>query len=212
MGRPLNDKFFGPASDGVEVLGYANFDGSGEACYILRQRSNRKYRVSSSNGSKVRVCKTVNKAQGDLLPGEMCIPVLPEFGGVVEYARVIQSNVVKTFAGNVYGWRGDGNDAQLGTDVDDAPFTPPTADFTFADDELEVEFGGTSDPGDGTIVSYLWDFGGAGVCTDPDSGCQTFVSPVFTYGAAGTYDVTLTVTDSNGLTASVTKEVVVSLG
>ncbi|MDH3458376.1 MAG: PKD domain-containing protein, partial [Gemmatimonadota bacterium] len=50
---------------------------------------------------------------------------------------------------------------------------------------------GSTDP-DGTIVSYEWDFG--------DGATGTGVSPSHTYAAAGTYDVTLTVTDNDGAT------------
>lgn len=50
---------------------------------------------------------------------------------------------------------------------------------------------GSTDPnGDGTIVAYDWDFG--------DGNMGTGISPTHTYGAAGLYNVTLTVTDSTG--------------
>jgi PKD repeat protein len=52
---------------------------------------------------------------------------------------------------------------------------------------------GSSDP-DGTIVSYMWDFG--------DGSTGTGVNPTHTYGAAGTFTVNLTVTDDNGATDS----------
>jgi PKD repeat protein len=60
---------------------------------------------------------------------------------------------------------------------------------------------GSSDP-DGTIVAYDWDFG------DGNSG--TGVSTSHSYQAAGTYSVTLTVTDDGGLTNSVTTTAVVA--
>jgi PKD repeat protein len=52
---------------------------------------------------------------------------------------------------------------------------------------------------DGTIVSYAWDFG------DGDSGSGAIVEHVYT--AAGTYTVTLTVTDNDGLTHTITKTI-----
>jgi YD repeat-containing protein len=55
--------------------------------------------------------------------------------------------------------------------------------------------GGSSDP-DGSIVSYAWNFG--------DSGTGSGVAPTHVYTTAGTYNVTLTVTDNNGATASAT--------
>ncbi len=53
---------------------------------------------------------------------------------------------------------------------------------------------GSSDP-DGTIVSYTWNFGDG-------SGQTGGVSAQRTYGTAGTYTATLTVTDNTGLTGT----------
>jgi PKD repeat protein len=55
---------------------------------------------------------------------------------------------------------------------------------------------------DGTIVSYDWDLG--------DGNIATGISPSHTYGADGTYIVTLTVTDDAGAVASVSQEVTVA--
>ena len=54
---------------------------------------------------------------------------------------------------------------------------------------------------DGTIASYAWNFG--------DGGTATGVTASRTYAAAGTYTVTLTVTDDDGATATTTRQVVV---
>lgn len=61
---------------------------------------------------------------------------------------------------------------------------------------------GSSDP-DGTIVSYLWDFGDGTTSVDPN--------PVHTYTKEGTYAVKLTVTDNSGLTGSASTQAVISL-
>ena len=80
---------------------------------------------------------------------------------------------------------------------------PPTASFTFNVTDLMVSFnaGASSDP-DGSIVSYAWNFGdgtnGSGVTTSR------------TYAAAGTYNVTLTVTDNEGATGTLTQSVTVT--
>lgn len=58
-----------------------------------------------------------------------------------------------------------------------------------------------STAGSGTIASYFWDFG--------DGSSSTSQNPVYTYKAVGSYDVTLTITNSNGCTFSKTQTVVV---
>ncbi|MEZ4455746.1 MAG: PKD domain-containing protein [Gemmatimonadales bacterium] len=61
-----------------------------------------------------------------------------------------------------------------------------------AGDPITFSSAGSTDP-DGTIASYAWTFG------DDQSG--TGASPTHSYSAAGTYQVTLTVTDDDGATA-----------
>lgn len=61
---------------------------------------------------------------------------------------------------------------------------------------------GSNDP-DGSIVSYQWDF--------DDGSTATGAQPTHTF-AAGTYDVTLTVTDGDGLTDTATKTITVTGG
>jgi subtilisin family serine protease len=86
--------------------------------------------------------------------------------------------------------------------------TPPTnqqpvANFTYSAIDLAVSFNasGSSDP-DGSIVSYAWNFG--------DGTTGSGVTPSKTYEAAGTYTVTLTVTDNAGATGSQTQNVTVT--
>lgn len=79
---------------------------------------------------------------------------------------------------------------------------PPVAIFTedSNNDTREVNFNATSSSdSDGTILSYKWDFG------DETVGTGATIS--HTYSADGTYDVTLTTTDNDGLTSTMTKEV-----
>lgn len=61
---------------------------------------------------------------------------------------------------------------------------------------------GSTDP-DGTIVSYEWDFG-------DDSGTATGAIVTHTYQSVGTYTVSLTVTDDDGLTDTATASVTVA--
>jgi PKD repeat protein len=77
----------------------------------------------------------------------------------------------------------------------------PIADFTSSHQDLTATMTSTSTDPDGTIVSYLWTF--------PD-GTSTDTNPVHPFAAAGTYPVSLTVTDNQGATGTVTHDVVVT--
>ncbi len=82
---------------------------------------------------------------------------------------------------------------------------PPVASFTVDCTELSCIFDASaSDDPDGNIVSYDWDFG--------DGTGSSGVTPSRTYAEAGTYTVSLTVTDNEGATDSTSKDVTVSSG
>lgn len=83
-----------------------------------------------------------------------------------------------------------------------APNQAPTANFTQTVDGLTANLTSTSTDSDGQIVSYAWTFG--------DGQTGDTAAPVHTYATAGTYNVTLTVTDDDGATKSVTKPVTVT--
>lgn len=68
--------------------------------------------------------------------------------------------------------------------------TAPTANFSFATSGLTVSFTDASTDPNGTIASRLWNFG--------DGTTASSINPVKVYSAAGTYTVTLAVTDNDG--------------
>ena len=110
-------------------------------------------------------------------------PVDLEFGpnGELFYPDIVSGNVRRiSFAG------GPGND-------------PPTALATATPQSgpvpLQVSFSGagSSDPDPGDTLGYAWDLDDDGQLDD-----STSVSPTFQYTSAGTYTVTLRVTDPSG--------------
>ena len=80
----------------------------------------------------------------------------------------------------------------------------PVASFTYSplapqvNDTIAFDASGCSDT-DGTIVSYVWDFG--------DGETSSSQNPTHAYALEGSYSVTLTVTDDDGLTDTTTASI-----
>ncbi len=81
-----------------------------------------------------------------------------------------------------------------------APNQPPTANFTFSCSALSCNFTSTSSDPDGSIASYSWTFG--------DGGTSTAQNPSHSYAAAGSYTVSLRVTDNQGAQSTTTSKTV----
>lgn len=84
------------------------------------------------------------------------------------------------------------------SDLPAIPTAQPLADFSVSKDGLTVTFLNMSANAD----TYEWDFG--------DGNSSTEAEPTHTYAEFGDYDVTLTITDVNGVTDSVTKQISLS--
>ncbi|QKW04990.1 lamin tail domain-containing protein [Streptomyces sp. NA04227] len=80
----------------------------------------------------------------------------------------------------------------------------PTASYTYSCTALNCTFTDGSTDSDGTIVSRGWDFG--------NGQTSTATNPTVTYASAGTYPVSLTVTDNGGATHTTTRNVTVTTG
>ena len=77
----------------------------------------------------------------------------------------------------------------------------PTANFSFMTNALVATFTDSSSDSDGSIVARAWNFG--------DGTTSSATNPSKTYAAAGTYTVSLTVTDNAGATHTKTASVTV---
>lgn len=78
----------------------------------------------------------------------------------------------------------------------------PTAAFSATSNDLTATFTDSSSDPDGSITSRLWTFG--------DGSQSSQQNPVHTYAAAGTYTVTLAVTDNEDATDQVSQTITVS--
>ncbi|MBA6316586.1 PKD domain-containing protein [Cellulophaga baltica] len=90
------------------------------------------------------------------------------------------------------------------TDANQAPTAVATSDITSGEVSLAVQFTGdtSSDPDSGDVLSYAWDFA--------DGSTATTANPSHTFTIAGTYDVTLIVTD-DGTPALSSSEVTLTI-
>jgi len=79
---------------------------------------------------------------------------------------------------------------------------PPTASFTWTCEELSCRFTDTSTDSDGTVTAWSWNFAGLGT--------SSLQHPSFSFRSAGSYLVELRVTDNEGASNSVEKQVAVT--
>ncbi|MEO1594438.1 MAG: PKD domain-containing protein [Pseudomonadota bacterium] len=97
---------------------------------------------------------------------------------------------------------GDSDSVTQSVTVAGPPNVAPTAAFTDSCAVLTCDFTDGSTDSDGTIVAWSWSFG--------DGALSTEQNPTHVYASAGSFDVTLTVTDDGGDSDSITQSVTVT--
>jgi hypothetical protein len=160
--------------------------GAGQELFIDGERVGQR-----TDTTTAQVYSGVWRVGGDSLGGWPNQPASAKFAGAIDEVAVYPTALALT--------RVQAHFTAAGGQVNAAP----TAAFTATPTNLTVavDGSGSTDP-DGTISTYTWEFG--------DSGTATGATASHTYAAAGTYDVTLTVTDNGGATGTTTKQVTVA--
>lgn len=119
-----------------------------------------------------------------------------------EVSSILQ-NTARPLPGSCSGGCGAGIvDARAALDTVATGNPPPQAEFSCTTDELTIDCMDQSGDPDGNITAWDWDFG--------DGNTSSAQNPSHSYAAAGTYNVSLTVTDNDGVTDSTAQEVTVS--
>jgi serine protease len=108
-------------------------------------------------------------------------------------------NIVDTFSGDngtLNAWS-----VEI-TGIGDVATAAPRAAFSYTEESLTVAFTNESTDVNDDIVSHAWDFG--------DGMTSGEASPTYTFLETGSYEVTLTTTDAEGLSGSISQTVAVS--
>ncbi|MCB9185345.1 MAG: T9SS type A sorting domain-containing protein [Flavobacteriales bacterium] len=144
-------------------------------------------------------CQDVEGGNGVLLGANDDDPDASGSGGSTLTSNVLLCGLTggETYYVLVDGWGGATGDLTLTiTEIG------PSADFTSSATNLAVDFTDAS-TASGTIVSWAWDF-------DDASATSTDQNPSYTFTAAGTYNVCLTVTDDAGCSSTYCEDVMVT--
>ncbi|MGC4890538.1 collagenase [Micromonospora sp. DT227] len=125
--------------------------------------------------------------------------------GAYSAARTYLTNTIGTrYDADFYAWLTRCATGDCGGSTPPPTNQPPSAAFTVTKSGLTATFTDQSTDSDGSIASRKWNFG--------DGTTSTATNPSKTYAAAGSYTVSLTVTDNQGATGTTTQTVSVTSG
>jgi|WetSurMetagenome_2_1015567.scaffolds.fasta_scaffold1593784_1 hypothetical protein len=100
MGRPLNKKWFNLAGTHLPIranVGTGEFEG-----YILKQRSNHKFKASRLDDSERGIVRLVNKTTGLLSSEGSLVGIVVGIGPLP--IKKITSHIAYDFSGNKFAW------------------------------------------------------------------------------------------------------------
>ncbi|WP_194977130.1 PKD domain-containing protein, partial [Aquiflexum lacus] len=112
-------------------------------------------------------------------------------GPIVNYIYEVGGNYTVTLMVTDANGLSDQVSLQVSVAVNQPPVAVVSSNVTSGEFPLTVNFNGSGSTDDFGIVSYLWDFG--------NGETSNLISPVVVFEEIGIYDVTLTVTDEQGL-------------
>jgi PKD repeat protein len=129
-------------------------------------------------------------------------------GSSAPYEVTWDTTTVANGAHTVQAWAEDAA-GNLGTSTaiavtvqNTTPNSPPVSAFTAACTNLNCNFSDKSTDADGGIAAWLWNFG--------DGAGSSVQNPTHSFAAAGTYTVSLKVTDTGGATSTSTQSITVT--
>ena len=168
-----------PILDSVTITGPVQINESSGAQYILT--------ANYSDGSNNNVTDFASWRDNS------------RYAGITSYGNLITSSVVSAQSCMITASYEDRSDTHNVTIVDLPQNHSPAVDFSFSNWRTITIFRERSTDSDGSVVSWLWDFG--------DGKHSTRRNPWHRYGRSGNYSVTLTVTDNEGVGNSISKTV-----
>lgn len=174
-GAPANDPSFDHI--GIESGGLYNHNVAGAVSALTSQGN-----IDDCNWHTVRIVWDVNTSTYSVY-----------FDGVLRQSVVLPNMVATYFGGNPivnWGWTGSTGGGSNLQQVTIQTISNWVAGVNYQTCDLSVQFNDISTANVGSIQSWSWNFG--------DNSTSTQQNPTHTYAAAGTYTVSLTITDITG--------------